>query len=143
MQCVQAAAVEDEGAKEEEAKKKKAAADKKLPLHVRQMQERLAKLQAEEERKKREEEERQRKEEEVRSPLEVCQRCTPAVQIFACYFEGRYTEVRRSCIQSLSWSNHRTQFPAAFKMSKSTTELSSGNSGAQPTLSLSATLGGN
>lgn len=68
--------VEDEGAKEEEAKKKKAAADKKLPLHVRQMQERLAKLQAEEERKKKEEEERQLKEEEVgglSSGVLVCQ----------------------------------------------------------------------
>ncbi|KAL4194675.1 hypothetical protein AMTRI_Chr05g60630 [Amborella trichopoda] len=67
-----AAAVEEK-AKEEEAKSK-AAADKKVPKHVREMQERLARLKEVEEKKKKEEEERLRKEEEERLRLEELER---------------------------------------------------------------------
>ncbi|VFQ87332.1 unnamed protein product [Cuscuta campestris] len=48
--------------------------DKKVPKHVREMQERLAKLKEVEERKKREEEEKLRKEEEERLRLEELER---------------------------------------------------------------------
>ncbi|VFQ84893.1 unnamed protein product [Cuscuta campestris] len=52
----------------------KGKADKKVPKHVREMQERLAKLKEAEERKKREEEEKLRKEEEERLRLEELER---------------------------------------------------------------------
>ncbi|VFQ60322.1 unnamed protein product [Cuscuta campestris] len=52
----------------------KGKADKKIPKHVREMQERLAKLKEAEERKKREEEEKLRKEEEERLRLEELER---------------------------------------------------------------------
>ncbi|XVF14741.1 hypothetical protein REPUB_Repub09cG0087800 [Reevesia pubescens] len=58
--------------KKKDAKSK--AADKKLPKHVREMQEALARRKETEERKKREEEERLRKEEEERRRLEELER---------------------------------------------------------------------
>ncbi|XP_022727110.1 eukaryotic translation initiation factor 5B-like [Durio zibethinus] len=58
--------------KKKDAKSK--AADKKLPKHVREMQEALARRQEAEERKKREEEERLRKEEEERRRQEELER---------------------------------------------------------------------
>ncbi|PSS31720.1 Eukaryotic translation initiation factor 5B like [Actinidia chinensis var. chinensis] len=54
--------------------KSKAATDKKVPKHVREMQERLAKLKELEEKKKREEEEKLRKEEEERRRQEELER---------------------------------------------------------------------
>ncbi|KAK7270437.1 hypothetical protein RIF29_23567 [Crotalaria pallida] len=54
--------------------KKNKAGDKKVPKHVREMQEALARRQEAEERKKREEEERLRKEEEERLRLEELER---------------------------------------------------------------------
>ncbi|KAG9139926.1 hypothetical protein Leryth_022884 [Lithospermum erythrorhizon] len=68
-----AAAVEE---KQEELKNesKGKVADKKLPKHVREMQERLAKLKEAEEKKKREEEEKLRKEEEERLRQEELER---------------------------------------------------------------------
>ena len=54
--------------------KAKKAADKKVPKHVREMQEALARRQEAEERKKREEEERLRKEEEERRRQEELER---------------------------------------------------------------------
>ncbi|PPS10535.1 hypothetical protein GOBAR_AA10118 [Gossypium barbadense] len=74
-----AAAVKEEETKTEtsDAKKKDAkskAADKKLPKHVREMQEALARRKEAEERKKKEEEERLRKEEEERRRQEELER---------------------------------------------------------------------
>ncbi|XP_017615080.1 eukaryotic translation initiation factor 5B-like [Gossypium arboreum] len=74
-----AAAVKEEEMKTEtsDAKKKDAkskAADKKLPKHVREMQEALARRKEAEERKKKEEEERLRKEEEERRRQEELER---------------------------------------------------------------------
>lgn len=69
-----AAAVEEkpEDVKAEEPKAK--ISDKKVPKHVREMQERLAKLKEAEERRKQEEEEKQRREEEERLRLEELER---------------------------------------------------------------------
>lgn len=67
-----AAAVEVKEEKKEEAKSK--VLDKKVPKHVREMQEALARRQEAEERKKREEEERLRKEEEERRRQEELER---------------------------------------------------------------------
>ncbi|XP_059631614.1 eukaryotic translation initiation factor 5B [Cornus florida] len=67
-----AAAVEVKQEKQEETKGK--VADKKVPKHVREMQERLAKLKELEERKKREEEEKLKKEEEERRRQEELER---------------------------------------------------------------------
>ncbi|PSS00069.1 Eukaryotic translation initiation factor 5B like [Actinidia chinensis var. chinensis] len=61
-----------EGTKNET--KSKATTDKKVPKHVREMQERLAKLKELEEKKKREEEEKLRKEEEERRRQEELER---------------------------------------------------------------------
>nr|XP_010925041.1 LOW QUALITY PROTEIN: eukaryotic translation initiation factor 5B-like [Elaeis guineensis] len=66
------AAVEAKEEKKEEAKGK--GPDKKLPKHVREMQEALARRKEAEERRKREEEERLRKEEEERRRLEEMER---------------------------------------------------------------------
>ncbi|CAK9174027.1 unnamed protein product [Ilex paraguariensis] len=67
-----AAAVEEKQERPEETKTK--VSDKKVPKHVREMQERLAKLKEAEERKKREEEEKLRKEEEERRRQEELER---------------------------------------------------------------------
>ncbi|CAK9134718.1 unnamed protein product [Ilex paraguariensis] len=67
-----AAAVEEKQEKPEETKTK--VPDKKVPKHVREMQERLAKLKEAEERKKREEKEKLRKEEEERLRQEELER---------------------------------------------------------------------
>ncbi|XP_010937547.1 uncharacterized protein [Elaeis guineensis] len=67
-----AAAAEAKEEKKEEAKGK--GPEKKLPKHVREMQEALARRKEAEERKKREEEERLRKEEEERRRLEELER---------------------------------------------------------------------
>ncbi|EOX92724.1 Eukaryotic translation initiation factor 2 family protein isoform 3 [Theobroma cacao] len=64
--------IETSDTKKKDAKSK--AADKKLPKHVREMQEALARRQEAEERKKREEEERLRKEEEERRRQEELER---------------------------------------------------------------------
>ncbi|KAK6259211.1 hypothetical protein SCA6_013685 [Theobroma cacao] len=64
--------IETSDAKKKDAKSK--AADKKLPKHVREMQEALARRKEAEERKKREEEERLRKEEEERRRQEELER---------------------------------------------------------------------
>ncbi|KAA8522159.1 hypothetical protein F0562_012832 [Nyssa sinensis] len=71
-----APAVEVKQEKQEETKNetKSKVSDKKVPKHVREMQERLAKLKELEERKKREEEERLRKEEEERRRQEELER---------------------------------------------------------------------
>ncbi|KAF3434977.1 hypothetical protein FNV43_RR22064 [Rhamnella rubrinervis] len=66
--------IEASEAKKNEAKGKAAADNKKLPKHVREMQEALARRKEAEERKKREEEERLRKEEEERLRLEELER---------------------------------------------------------------------
>ncbi|XP_071689465.1 eukaryotic translation initiation factor 5B-like [Rutidosis leptorrhynchoides] len=58
----------------EEETKGKVAADKKVPKHVREIQERLARIKEGEERKKREEEERIKKEEEERLKQEELER---------------------------------------------------------------------
>ncbi|KAK9715519.1 hypothetical protein RND81_06G170500 [Saponaria officinalis] len=69
-----AAAVAAEEKKAEVKNEKSKVADKKLPKHVREMQEALARRQEAEERKKREEEERLRKEEEERRKQEELER---------------------------------------------------------------------
>ncbi|KAF3789190.1 Eukaryotic translation initiation factor 5B [Nymphaea thermarum] len=72
-----AAGVDEQKAKiiKEEAQDiKSKISDKKVPKHVREMQERLARLKEAEEKKKREEEERLRKEEEERLRLEELER---------------------------------------------------------------------
>ncbi|GLJ18361.1 hypothetical protein SUGI_0324990 [Cryptomeria japonica] len=72
------AAAEEKGeaeTKEEKSKEVKGKIpDKKVPKHVREMQERLARLKEEEERRKREEEEKRRKEEEEQRRLEELER---------------------------------------------------------------------
>ncbi|XP_057490420.1 eukaryotic translation initiation factor 5B-like [Actinidia eriantha] len=78
--AVAAAATPTEEVKQEKPEatknetKSKAATDKKVPKHVREMQERLAKLKELEEKKKREEEEKLRKEEEERRRQEELER---------------------------------------------------------------------
>ncbi|CAH9115017.1 unnamed protein product [Cuscuta epithymum] len=69
-----AAAVVEEKQEEAKADGKSKAADKKVPKHVREMQERLARLKEAEEKKKREEEEKLRKEEEERLRQEELER---------------------------------------------------------------------
>lgn len=69
-----AAAVEDKAEEERPEEPKSKIPDKKVPKHVREMQERLAKMKEAEERKKQEEEEKQRKEEEERLRLEELER---------------------------------------------------------------------
>ncbi|GAB2210480.1 hypothetical protein Droror1_Dr00015746, partial [Drosera rotundifolia] len=66
--------VKDEKQEERKNEAKSKAADKKLPKHVREMQEALARRQEAEERKKREEEERLKKEEEERLRQEELER---------------------------------------------------------------------
>ncbi|KAI0525238.1 hypothetical protein KFK09_004631 [Dendrobium nobile] len=66
--------VEEETKEEKKDMSKGKAADKKMPKHVREMQEALARRKEAEERKKREEEERLRKEEEERKRLEEQER---------------------------------------------------------------------
>ncbi|KAL9267425.1 Eukaryotic translation initiation factor 5B-like protein [Drosera capensis] len=68
------AEVKDEKQEERKNEAKSKAADKKLPKHVREMQEALARRQEAEERKKREEEERLKKEEEERLRQEELER---------------------------------------------------------------------
>lgn len=69
-----AASVAEEKLNETKNEVKGKAPDKKIPKHVREMQERLARLKEEEERRKREEEERLRKEEEERLRQEELER---------------------------------------------------------------------
>lgn len=69
-----AAAAAASVAEEKPNETKNKAPDKKIPKHVREMQERLARLKEEEERRKREEEERLRKEEEERLRQEELER---------------------------------------------------------------------
>lgn len=70
-----AAATVEEKAEEERPEEPKAKIpDKKVPKHVREMQERLAKMKEAEERRKQEEEEKQRREEEERLRLEELER---------------------------------------------------------------------
>ncbi|XP_020599945.1 eukaryotic translation initiation factor 5B-like [Phalaenopsis equestris] len=69
-----AVTVEEEIKEEKKDAAKGKAADKKLPKHVREMQEALARRKEAEETKKREEEERLRKEEEERKRLEELER---------------------------------------------------------------------
>lgn len=66
--------VSDEKQSETKNELKGKITDKKVPKHVREMQERLARLKEEEERRKREEEERLRKEEEERLRQEELER---------------------------------------------------------------------
>ncbi|KAL9261388.1 Eukaryotic translation initiation factor 5B-like protein [Drosera capensis] len=68
------AEVKDEKQEERKNEAKSKVADKKLPKHVREMQEALARRQEAEERKKREEEERLKKEEEERLRQEELER---------------------------------------------------------------------
>ncbi|CAL5348569.1 unnamed protein product [Camellia sinensis] len=69
-----AAPAEEEKPQETKNETKGKATDKKVPKHVREMQERLAKLKELEEKKKREEEEKLRREEEERKRLEELER---------------------------------------------------------------------